>query len=321
MDLTGKLMTAKQAVEKFVHSGDQVSLGGFTLTRNPMSLTYEIIRQGLKDLYLVCHSHGQAMDLLVGAGCVGRLEIAYGGLGRFAPTCVRFRRAVQQGDISLEDYTNYQMSLRFWAGAMGLPMIATKTGLNTDIVKKDGFSPEDRGKGKVPGLKLAVQDNPFAEPGDKVVLLPALNPDVTLLHAQQVGEDGTVRIKGLSFADLEQARAADRVIVSCEEIVPKEQIRQDPDQNALPGFLVDAVVHQPLGAHPTACHYFYDYDPQHLLMYGKAAKEDESFQAYLDQYIYGSRDFEDYLAKLDPAALERIKADPVLGYAPGLDRR
>ncbi|MBU1275281.1 MAG: CoA transferase subunit A [Proteobacteria bacterium] len=321
MDLTGKLMTAKEAVEKFVHDGDQVSLGGFTLNRNPMSLVHEMIRQGRKDLYLVCHSHGQAMDLLVGAGCVSRMEIAYGGMGRFAPTCIRFRRAVQRGQLALEDYSNYQMSLRFLAGAMGLPMIATKTGLNTDIVGKEGFDPADRGQGKVPVQKLVVGDNPFAPSGDKVVLLPALNPDVALMHAQQVGTDGTVRIKGLSFADLEQARAADRVLVTCEQIVPREQIRQDPDQNSLPGFLVDAVVHAPLGAHPTACHYFYDYDPQHLKMYGQMAVDDDAFRRYLDQWIHGSRDFEDYLAKLDPAALERIKADPVLGYAPGLDRR
>lgn len=321
MDLTGKLMTAKEAVEKFVHDGDQVSLGGFTLNRNPMSLVQEIIRQGRKDLYLVCHSQGQAMDLLVGAGCVSRMEIAYGGLGRFAPTCIRFRRAVQRGQLALEDYSNYQMSLRFLAGAMGLPMIATKTGLNTDIVGKEGFDPADRGQGKVPVKKLVVGDNPFAPSGDKVVLLPALNPDVAMIHAQQVGTDGTVRIKGLSFADLEQARSADRVLVTCEEIVPREQIRQDPDQNSLPGFLVDAVVHAPLGAHPTACHYFYDYDPQHLKMYGQMAVDDDAFRRYLDQWIHGSRDFEDYLAKLDPAALERIKADPALGYAPGLDRR
>lgn len=321
MDLTGKLMTAQEAVAKFVHDGDQVSLGGFTLSRNPMALVHEIIRQGRKDLYLACHSQGQAMDLLVGAGCVSRMEIAYGGLGRFAPTCIRFRRAVQRGQLALEDYSNYQMSLRFWAGAMGLPMIATKTGLNTDIVGQEGFDPADRGQGKVPSQKLAVQDNPFAPPGDKVVLLPALNPDVTLIHVQQVGEDGTVRIKGLSFADLEQARSADRVLITCEQIVPREQIRQDPDQNSLPGFLVDAVVHAPLGAHPTACHYFYDYDPQHLKMYGQMAADDDAFRRYLDQWIYGSRDFNDYLAKLDPAGLERIKADPILGYAPGLDRR
>ncbi len=321
MDLTGKLMTAQEAVQKLVHSGDQVSLGGFTINRNPMALVHEIIRQGIKDLYLVCHSQGQAMDLLVGAGCVKRLEIAYGGMGRVAPTCIRFRRAVQRGDIALEDYSNYQMSLRFWAGAMGLPMIATKTGLNTDIVRKQGFDPADRGQGKVPSLKLTVQDNPFAPPGDRVVLLPALNPDVTLLHAQQVGDDGTVRLKGLSFADLEQARAADRVIVTCEEIVPHRELRRDPDHNSLPGFLVDAVVLAPLGAHPTACHYFYDYDPQHLKMYGQMAADDDAFRRYLDQWIYGSRDFEDYLALVEPAALERIKADPALGYAPGLDRR
>ena len=109
--------------------------------------------------------------------------------------------------------------------------------------------------------------NPFNGREDPVVLLPALNPDVALLHAQYVGEDGTVRIKGLTFADVEQAKSADIVIVSCEEIVPTEFIRMDPDQNSLPSFLVDAVIKLPYGAHPTACAYFYDYDVSHLNLY------------------------------------------------------
>jgi glutaconate CoA-transferase subunit A len=315
-------MGAAEAVRRFIPSGAQVALGGFTVSRNPMAMAREIVRQGVKDLYVVCHSHGQALDLLIGAGAVGRLEIAYAGTGRFAPTCIRFRQAVQQGSLPVEDYSNYQMSLRFLAGAMGLPFMATQSGLETDLVRREGFDPADRGQGKVPARKLAVIENPLDQNGGRrVVLLPALTPDVALVHAQYVGEDGTVRIKGLTFADLEQARAAERVVVTCEEIVPAGWIRQDPDQNSLPPFLVDAVVPLPWGAHPTACHYFYDYDPRHLQLYGRAAKDDESFRAYLEEWVLAPASHEEYLELVGVRDLLRIKADPVLGYAKGLDRR
>lgn len=320
-DVTEKLMSPEEAVRRFVPDGSQIALGGFTVNRNPMVLAREIIRQKKKDLYVVCHSHGQALDLLIGAGCVQRLEIAYGGNGRFAPTCIRFRKAVCYGQIQVEDYSNYQMSLRFLAGAMGLPFMATKSGLETDIIKEEGFPPEIRGTGKVPSKKLAVIDNPFNGEGDRMVLLPALNPDVAIVHAQYVGEDGTVRVKGLTFADLEQARSADHVIVTCEEIVPRSFIRDDPDQNSLAGFMVHAVVKAPFGAHPTACQYFYDYDPRHLKLYMDSASDDELFQEYLDEWVYSVLTQEDYLDKVGAADLVRIKANPVLGYAKGLDRR
>lgn len=161
------------------------------------------------------------------------MAIAYGGLGRFAPTCIGFRKAVCAGLIKIEDYSNYQMRLRFLGGAMGLPFMVSKSGLETDIVRLDGFPKEDRGKGKMPIKKLAIAQNPFGKENDKVVLLPALNPDVSIIHAQYVGEDGTVRIRGLTFADLEQANSASKFIVTCEEILPRSEIRRDPGQNSL----------------------------------------------------------------------------------------
>ncbi len=316
-----KLMSASEAVSKYVKDGDQITLGGFTVSRNPMLLAREIIRQRRKDLHIVCHSHGQALDLLVGAGCVERLEIAYGGTGRFAPTCIRFRKAVCNGFIKFEDYSNYHMSLRFLAGSMGLPFMATKSGFQTDLVNMEGFGSDERGRGKTPNKKLEIVQNPFSGAEDKVILLPALNPDVCIIHAQYVGTDGSVRIKGLTFADLEQAKASRHVIVTCEEILPRQVIRQDPDQNSLPPFFVDAVVHEPYAAHPTACHYFYDYDPSHMRLYQMAAKDDESFGNYLDEWVYGIPDQITYLEKVGVRDLLRIKADPSLGYARGLDRR
>jgi glutaconate CoA-transferase, subunit A len=319
--LDGKLMTIGEAVERFVPDGCQIAVGGFTITRNPMAAAYEIARRRIKDLHLVAHSNGQALDVLVGAGCVSRLDIAYGGNGRFAPTCIRFRKAVERGELLVEDYTNNMMSLRFLAGALGVPFIPSKSGLGTDVVEKTGFPPELRCEDGIPCEKVIVIDDPFGHPDDEVVLLPALTPDVSIIHAQQVSTDGTVRIRGLSFADLEQCKAAGAVVVTCEEIVPESYLRLHPDQNALPPFLVDAVVLAPYGAHPTACPYYYDYDPAHLNHYGAAAKNDISWAAYLDEWVYGVESRDAYLDKVGGAQLVRIRANTVAGYAPGLDRR
>jgi len=320
-EIADKLMTLKEAVKRCIKNGSQIALGGFTIARNPMAIAYEIIRQGLKDLHLVCHSHGQALDVLIGAGCVKRLEIAYGGNGRYAPTCIRFKKAIQRGEIEFEDYSNYQMSLRFLAGALGIPFIPTKSGLGSDLINLEGFSKKIRKERKVASRKYVVIDNPFNGVEDKVVLLPALTPDVALIHAQYVGEDGTVRIKGLTFTDIEQAKSADIVIVTCEEIVPRSFIRLDPDQNSLPPFFVDAIVRVPYGAHPTACYAFYDYDPKHLNLYKKVAEDEALFKKYLDEWAYGVSSHEEYLEKIGWTALSRIKANPVLGYALGLDRK
>lgn len=320
-NIRDKLLTPREAVERFVKPGSIIAIGGFTINRNPMALVYEIVRQRVTDLHLVAHSNGQGLDLLIGGGCVSCVEVAYAGNGRFAPTCIRFRKAVERGEILVEDYSNYQMSLRFLAGALSVPFVPTKSGLHTDLVTHQGFSKEMRAARGLAREKVIVTPDPFGNGHDDVVLLPALNPDVTMLHAQYVGDDGTVRIKGLTFADLEQAKAATAVVVSCEQIVPRWWLRQDPDQNSLPAFLVDAYVLVPYGAHPTACHYFYDYDPAYLKMYAEMAKDDELWFSYLDQWVYGVATHEEYLDKVGGSALVRIGANRVLGFTPGLDRR
>lgn len=320
-EIADKVMPLDEAVRRFIFNGCQLAIGGFTVNRNPMAAAYEIIRQGIKDIHLVCHSNGQALDILIGAGCVKRLEIAYSGNGRFAPTCIRFKKAIEQGDLEFEDYSNYQMALRFLAGALGIPFIPTKSGLGSDLTNYGGFSPQTREEEKVASLKYALAGNPFSSEKDEILLLPALTPDVTILHAQYVGEDGTVQINGLTFADLEQAKAADTVIITCEEIVPRSFIRIDPDKNALPAFFIDAIVKVPYGAHPTACFKFYDYDPAYLKLYRKMAEDDNLFKEYLDEWVYGISSHESYLSKVGTEMLLKIKADPATGYAQGLDRK
>jgi glutaconate CoA-transferase subunit A len=322
--ISDKRMPLKDAISRFVPDSAHISIGGFTINRNPMAAVYEIIRQRKRGLHLYAHSNGQGVDELIGAGCVDRLEIAYAGSGRFAPTCIRFRRAVESGRVTVEDYTNYQMTLRFMAGAMGVPFLPTRSSLGSDIANLWGFSETvRRANPRVPDRKLVVMDNPFDGwcDTDKVVLVPAINPDVTIIHVQAADYQGTARIRGLPFADVEQAKAARHLIVTCETLVEDDRLRQAPDQNQIPFFCVDAVVHLPMGAWPTACYHHYDYDPTRLHQYRQAALDDARYQAYLDGEIFSVQSHGEMMDRIDAGQLEKIKADPRTGYAVGLDRR
>jgi glutaconate CoA-transferase subunit A len=318
-----KVMALEAAVKQFVPDGSHISIGGFTCNRNPMAAVYEIIRQRKKNLHLYAHSNGQGVDELVGAGCVARIEIAYAGTGRFAPTCIRFRKAVESKTILFEDYSNYQMTLRFMAGAMGVPFLPTRSSLGTDIIRRWGFSKELRqAEPGIPDHKLVVMENPFGGWADteRVVLVPAIRPDVTLIHAQQAAADGTARLMGLTFADVEQAKAARHVVLTCEELVTPAELRLHPEHNQIPAIIVDAVVPVRYGAYPTACYRCYDYDPQFLSDYRTAATDDALYAAYLEQWVYGKQNHSERIAQVGNGRLASIQADPRTGYATGLRR-
>jgi len=319
-----KVMNMSEAIKLYVADGSHISIGGFTINRNPMAAVYEIIRQKRKDLHLYAHSNGQGVDELIGGGSVSKLEIAYGGSGRFAPTCIRFKKAVKEGTIIVEDYSNYQMTLRFLAGAMGIPFLPTRSSLGTDIIDKWGFPEKFRKSDhKIPDKKLTVIDNPFTSwtNATKVVLVPAINTDVTIIHVQKSDRQGTARIEGLTFADIEQAKSAKHLIISCEELVESEELRKNPDQNQIPFFCVDAVVHVPFGAFPTASYRYYDYDPAYLNEYKEYATDDLRYKKYLEKFVYGVKDHQGLLDLIGEERMEMIKADPRTGYAANLDRR
>lgn len=317
-------MALPDAISRYVSDGCHLSIGGFTINRNPMAAIYEIIRQGIKGLHVYAHSNGQGVDELIGAGCVTRLEIAYAGSGRFAPTCIRFRKAVENGSLAVEDYSNYQMTLRFLAGAMGLPFMPTRSSLGTSIVDKWGFeTPTRESDPKLPNKKLVVMDNPFEGWGDasRLVLVPAIYPDVTIIHVQKADRQGTSRIEGLTFADIEQVKAARNVIITCEELMQTKKIRTHPDQNQIPFFCVDAVVPMHFGAYPTACFQYYDYDPVYLNDYRTAAEDETRYRTYMDTFVLGVRNHEELLALAGKERIDKIKSDPRTGYAVGLDRK
>lgn len=217
------------------------------------------------------------------------------------------------------------MTLRFMAGAMGVPFLPTYSSLGTDIVNKWGYSEEDRRKDKrLAPKKLVLMDNPFNATGgvDRLVLVPALKPDVTILHAQKADIQGNVQLSGLLFADIEQAKAAKNLIVTCEQIVETDALRSEPEKNQLLSFHVSAVVEVPWGAYPCAVFGCYDYDPRFLRdFYRTAAKDDSTWKDYLDKYVFGVKNRQEFLELIGLDRLEKLRADRQVGYNPALDRR
>jgi glutaconate CoA-transferase subunit A len=319
-----KVMSLREAIGKYVKDGWHISIGGFTISRNPMAAVHEIIRQRIRGLHLYAHSNGQGADELIGAGCVSRMDVAYSGNGKYASTCIRFRKAVQEGSILVEDYSNFQMTLRFLGGAMGVPFLPTVSSLGTDVINIWGFSEEmRRQEPKLPSRKLVVMENPFdgwmATP--KLVLVPSIQTDVTILHVQMADRQGTGRILGLTYADVEQAKSAKRLILTCEELVDTEELRRNPEQNNIPFIHVDAVVPLPHGAYPTACYRYYDYDPVFLLAYAGYARDDRRYEEYLQKMIRDVRSQEEFISlNGGPETLARIKADSNTGYTVDLAR-
>ena len=313
--------TTLQEAAGMIPDGAHIAFGGFTVQRHPMAFIYELIRQKKRNLHVYGHSPGGDLDILIGAGCVKRIEIAYEADEAFGTIGPRMRRAIQAGAIEWEDYSNFAMVLRFSAGALGLPYLPTKTMFGSDLLKREGFPQSTRaGDPKIAPAKYHIHECPFTH--ENLVLLPAVNADFCVLHVQQVGTDGTVRILGQSYGDVQEALGARTLIVTCEEIVDANQLRAEPERNQIPFFRVDHIVHVPYGAHPSACYKCYDYDPEQLKAYHDSAKDDKSFKGYLDEFVYGVKDHKAYLEKVGGAArLAKLAADPILGYNPTLKRR
>jgi glutaconate CoA-transferase subunit A len=319
--MQNKLIPLSEAAA-LIPDGATVSFGGFTTQRHPMALVYELIRQGKRDLYLFGHSPGGDWDLLIGAGCVKRAELAYEADEAFNTIGPRWRRAVQRGEIEWEDYSNFSMVMRFTAGAMGIQFIPMRSLLGSDVLRKSALSPEMRtADPRTAPKKAHVMRSPF-NPEDRVVLLPAIHTDFCAIHVQKASPNGTVRIEGQTFADIQQALAAEVVIVTAEEIVDEQVLRQEPERNALPPFVVQHICHVPFGAHPYAVYNYYDYDPIQLRLYHSSACDDRSFEHYLEKYIYGVKDHSGYLELAGgKERLDSLRADPAYGYRPDLSRR
>jgi glutaconate CoA-transferase subunit A len=314
--MTGKMIDL-QAAAALVPHGATISFGGFTTQRHPMAFVYELIRLQRRRLYLFGHSPGGDWDILIGAGCVKRVELAYEADEAFNTVGPRWRQAVERGEIEWEDYSNFTMVARFTAGAMGIPFMPVRS-----LLAQEALGPERRNADpRTSTKKLQVMASPF-DPREQVVLVPAIHTDFAVLHVQKAAANGMVRIEGQSFADIQQALCAETVIVTAEEIVDEDTLRGEPERNPIPFFVVKHVCHVPFGAHPYAVYNYYDYDPLQLREYHEGVRDDAAFQGYLEKYVNGVKNHEEYLEAVGGRErLETLKASPAYGYSPNLKRR
>jgi glutaconate CoA-transferase subunit A len=301
--MTDKLKTAAQVVSG-IPDGTHIALGGFAIARNVNTVVHELIRQQKKDLTLSQCVMGMDTDLLVGAGLVSRLVVGGGSLDRFGRVnCVN--RAREKGTVESVDSTSLSISFAYLAGALGISFIPIKSMLGSEVLERlEAGQAAD---------SIHRMDCPFT--GEPYLLLKAIQPDVSLVHVQVADKEGNCQINGPRWENEEQAKAADRVIVITEELVETDVIRQNPERTIIPGHRVEAVIHQPFGAHPTAVYGSYDYDAEHLIEYVKHSKRVGGVEEYLDRYVLGSSDFGDYLEKAGGMEhLEGLKARQGYGY-------
>jgi len=296
----GKCVSIQEAVS-LIKDGDNLSLSGFAHSLAPIAFVHEIIRQGRKNLELTSMGECWAADLLSGAGRLCRVRISnymFEGFGR----CMNFSRAVQSGSLEVEDYSHFGITSRLMASALGVSYLPTKVMSGTDLLNIISFDQD----------KYKKAECPFT--GEPYILVRAIEPDVAVIHASRADDEGNVQIFGMTSIIDEQARASKKVIVSVEEIVERSEIARHPELTILPGFLVDAVVKIPFGAHPVGMFRYYNYDHDHIQQYWDSSRSEESSKQYLDTYIYNTKDHWEYLKLIGIRKLMSLRADPYLGY-------
>jgi glutaconate CoA-transferase subunit A len=228
---------------------------------------------------------------------------------------------VETGSLLFEDFSLDVQTIAYHAAALGLPYVPVSNMLGSDLEHKWGISEEKRARHpKLPRRKFATLEDPF-NPGKRVCCVPAPAIDGACIHVQMASPDGTCRLEGASFQDMDIAMAAKRTIVSCEMIVSNEEIRRRPERNSLPGLCVDAVVHAPYGAHPSQCFGYYDYDGPMYTEYDRASRTGEGFDAFIAEYVTACSTHEAYLDRIGASRLAALSVRPGVGYAPGLKRK
>jgi glutaconate CoA-transferase subunit A len=274
-------MTMRDAVAAHVHDSDVVALEGFTHLIS-FAAAHEIIRQKRRDLTLCRLTPDLVADQMIAAGCIRKLVFSWVG-NPGAGSLHAFRRAVEQSDrpLELDEYSHFGLVSRFAAGAAGLPFWPLRNYAGTDL----------------PRVNANIREVTCPFTGDKLAAVPALTPDVAILHAQRADADGNAQMWGVLGVQKEAAFAAERVIVVAEEIVDESVVRADPNRTVIPGFIVDAVVHEPWGAHPSYAQGYYDRDNEFYVAWEAISKDEKRLASYLDEYVYGVRDRGDYLAK------------------------
>jgi glutaconate CoA-transferase subunit A len=287
-----KLTSLSAAVSQYVHDGDLVYAAGFTHLI-PFAAAHEIIRQGKKDLVLARATPDIIYDQMVAAGCARKIIFSYSGNPGVGSLRV-VRAELEAGRLDFEEYSHFAMITRVMAGAAGLPFLPMKSVAAEDLLRVN------------PQYKVIT--DPYS--GEQLNVVPALNPDVAIVHAQRADANGNTQIWGILGEQKEAAFAAKRVIITAEEIVDEAIIRSDPNRTLIPALVVSAVCHVPYCAHPSYTQGYYDRDNPFYLEWDKISSTPETVKAWLDEWVYGVRDRAEYWAKLGDAAHERLKVKP-----------
>jgi acyl CoA:acetate/3-ketoacid CoA transferase alpha subunit len=278
-EMKSKLMTAKEAVATFVKDGDYVASGGFGHVRISMAIIYEIVRQNRRNMAMAGKTAVHDLDVMIGSGCVNKVEAAYSFGHELRGLSPAGKRMVQSGECKVvAEISNAGYQWRFLAGMMGVSFIPSRTMLGTDTLKYSCFK---------------VAKDPYTD--EPIVLIPAAYPDVAFIHVHRCDEFGNCQIDANTVEDYELARCARRLIITTEEIVSNDVIRREPWRTTIPFFVVDAVVETPFGSHPCQMPGCYYYDEEHIAEWLGLAKTTDGVQAYLNKYVYGTNDFEEYL--------------------------
>lgn len=302
-----KVASMSEAVASLVHDGDTLVIEGFTHLIC-FAAAHEIIRQGKKNLTLARLTPDLIYDQMLAAGCAKKLVFSWAG-NPGVGSLHAFRRLVEAKSakpapgsagapaapsprIEIEEYSHFGMVARFQAGAANLPFWPLRNYMGTDI----------------PGANPLIKTVTCPFTGETLAAVPALRPDVTVVHAQRADRSGNAQVWGLLGVQKEAAFASKRVIVVAEELVDERVIRADPNRTLLPGTIVSAVVAEPWGAHPSYAQGYYDRDNDFYVRWDDVARTEESLNRYLDQYVFGVKGRAEYMAK-QPELLElRAKA-------------
>jgi glutaconate CoA-transferase, subunit A len=278
--LREKVVSLDEAAS-FVRDGHSVGIGGSTMSRTPMGLIWALIRARRRNLECsrcIISSDG---DLLYGAGASEHIVSSWFSQGILWGVSKVMRHYVETGKAQYDEWSHLAIGMRFRAGAMGVPFVPIRSMLGSDVVAQRPEAKE--------------MECPFT--GEKLLLVPALNPDVALIHVQRCDAYGNAQIDGLQFMDIDLAMAANRVILTTERIVSNEQIRRAPDQTKIPFFAVDAVVELPFGSAPHECYGVYEPMLKHMEHYVGLVNKDpvEGMQQYLERYVYGPASWTEFL--------------------------
>ena len=278
--LREKVMSLEEAAA-LVPDGASVGIGGSTLSRTPMAMIWALIRTGRKDLFCARSITSCEGELLFASETSRHILTSWFSQGIVWGVSRIMRSYTESGRARFEEWSHLAVGLRFRAGAMGVPFLPMRSMMGSDVIAR------------LPDTRLI--DCPFT--GEKLVLVPALNPEVALIHVQRCDAYGNAQIDGLPFMDIDLAIAANRVILTTERIVSNDQIRRAPDQTKIPFMAVDAVVEVPFGSAPHECYGLYEPLFGHLDAYAAQLRREaeEGVRAYLDRYFYGPKSWSEYL--------------------------